>query len=75
MKTGLPPPTWGCLIVRLLHAGWRRAGFTAELEADAHRNWDGNQRPFVPELPAWDDVLAELKRFLPNVFPDLIDRG
>ncbi len=38
-------------------------------------NWDGNLRPFVPELLAWDDVLAELKRLLPNFFPDLIDRG
>ena len=49
--------------------------FTSELEAEARRNWDGNLRPFVPELPAWDDVLAELKRLLPNFFPDLIDRG
>ena len=26
--------------------------FTTELKADARRNWDGNLRPFVPELPA-----------------------
>jgi hypothetical protein len=49
--------------------------FTTQLEAEARRNWDGNLRPFVPELPAWDDVLAELKRLLPNFFPGLIDRG
>ena len=49
--------------------------FTTELEAEARRNWDGNLRPFVPELLAWDDVLAELKRLLPNFFPGLIDRG
>jgi hypothetical protein len=51
--------------------------FTAELEAEARRNWEGNLRPFVPELPACDDVLAELKRLLPAFFPDLpslIDR-
>jgi hypothetical protein len=48
--------------------------FTAELEAEARRNWDGNLRPFVPELPACDDVLAELKQILPDFFPDLIDR-
>jgi hypothetical protein len=48
--------------------------FTAELEAEARRNWDGNLRPFVPELPACDDVLAELKQLLPDFFPDLIDR-
>jgi hypothetical protein len=28
----------------------------------------------VPELPAWDDALTELKRLLPNFFPDPIDR-
>jgi hypothetical protein len=27
------------------------------------------------ELLAWEDVLADLKRLLPNFFPDLIDRG
>ena len=48
--------------------------FTAELEAEARRNWDGNLRPFVPELPACDDVLAELKQILPDFFPNLIDR-
>jgi hypothetical protein len=48
--------------------------FTAELEAEARRNWEGNLRPFGPELPAWDDVLAELKQLLPDFFPDLIDR-
>ncbi|MCG3143161.1 MAG: hypothetical protein HONDAALG_00482 [Gammaproteobacteria bacterium] len=51
--------------------------FTAELEAEARRNWEGNLRPFVPELPACDDVLAELKRLLQAFFPDLpslIDR-
>jgi predicted nucleotidyltransferase component of viral defense system len=47
--------------------------FTAELEAEARRNWEGNLRPFVPELPACDDVLAELKQLLPALFPDLID--
>jgi len=26
------------------------------------------------ELPACDDVLAELKQILPDFFPDLIDR-
>ena len=48
--------------------------FTAELEAEARRNWDGNLRQFVPVLPACDDVLAELKQTLPDFFPDLIDR-
>jgi hypothetical protein len=27
-------------------------------------------RPFVPELPAYDDVLAKLKQLLPDFFPD-----
>ena len=49
--------------------------FTAELEAEARRNWESNLRPFVPELPTWDGVLTDLKRLLPNLFPDLIDRG
>ena len=49
--------------------------FTAELEAEARRNWESNLRPFVPELPTWDGVLTDLKRLLPNFFPDLIDRG
>ncbi|MGH8710436.1 MAG: nucleotidyl transferase AbiEii/AbiGii toxin family protein [Burkholderiales bacterium] len=48
--------------------------FTAELEAEARRNWEGNLRPFVPDLPACEDVLAELKRLLPNFFPGLIDQ-
>jgi hypothetical protein len=49
--------------------------FTAELEAEARWNWESNLRPFVPELPTWDGVLTDLKRLLPNFFPDLIDRG
>lgn len=49
--------------------------FTTEFEAEARRNWDGNLISFVPEPPAWDDLLAELKRLLPNFFPGLIDRG
>jgi len=49
--------------------------FSAELEGEARRNWESNLRPFVPELPACDDVLAELKQLLPDFFPDLIDRG
>jgi hypothetical protein len=49
--------------------------FTAELEAEARRNWESNLRPFVPELPTWDGVLTDLKRLLPNFFPDPIDSG
>jgi predicted nucleotidyltransferase component of viral defense system len=48
--------------------------FTSELEGEAHRNWESNLRPFVPELPDCDEVLAELKQHLPAFFPDLIDR-
>jgi len=28
----------------------------------------------VPELPAWNDMMAELKRLLLDFFPDLIGR-
>jgi hypothetical protein len=48
--------------------------FTTELEAEARGNRDVNLIPFVPELPTWENVLAELKQLLPNFFPDLIDR-
>ncbi len=48
--------------------------FTSELEAEARRNWEGNLRPFVHELPAWDEVLAELKQLAPIFFPELVDR-
>lgn len=45
--------------------------FTIELQAEAHRHWEGTLRPFVPELPACTEVLAELKSLLPSFFPDL----
>ena len=48
--------------------------FNAELEGEARRNWESNLKPFVSELPACDEVLAELKRLLADFFPDLIDR-
>ncbi|HKE05392.1 MAG TPA: nucleotidyl transferase AbiEii/AbiGii toxin family protein, partial [Blastocatellia bacterium] len=38
--------------------------FNAELEGEARRNWESNLKPFVSELPACDEVLAELKRLL-----------
>ena len=45
--------------------------FTVELQAEAHRHWEGTLRPFVPELPGCADVLAELKSLLPAFFPEL----
>jgi len=49
--------------------------FSAELEGEARRNWESNVGPFVSELLACGDMLAELKGLLPAFFPDLIDRG
>ncbi len=48
--------------------------FTAELESEVRRHWAGNLAPFVADLPACDEVLAELKELLPTFFPEFIAR-
>jgi predicted nucleotidyltransferase component of viral defense system len=46
--------------------------FTAELEEEARRHWTGTLSSFVAELPACDQVLTELKEFVPKHFRNLV---
>lgn len=45
--------------------------FTAELEEEARQHWTGTLGSFVPELPACEQVLAELKELAPKHFRGL----